>query len=127
MRFIKMGLAFIALLCAGLTLGLSGCASTSTADYATLVQNTCNLATAEVSFLQSSTLLSASDQANLAKVAPVITNACTVVSANPQDTYAMLAVAMTSLTTLYLTYHPATTPTAVTPAAVPVPASGAMQ
>jgi hypothetical protein len=99
---------FSVLFLACLSLVLGACASTSgTVDYATLVANTCKIATVEVAALDGlAPQMSASDQKALSSVGPVITQTCSAVSTNPQDTYGILATLMVSLTTLYVTYHP---------------------
>jgi hypothetical protein len=98
---------------------VTGCASTGgTVDYSTLVKNACTLGTSELAFLQTQSTIPAADVQHIAQINTAVTSACSAVSTNPQDTYAILETVMISLTALYLQYH--------TGAAAPAPASGAL-
>jgi hypothetical protein len=101
---------------------MSGCGTPGqTVDYASLVQSTCKLASAEIGFLQTQSTMPESDVAALQKISGVVTPTCAAVSSNPQDTYGILTTVMISLTALYLQYHVgAAAPATALPASGPV-------
>lgn len=93
---------------------LAGCPATfqgQPVDYQTLAQNACGLATSEIAALQSVRAdMSDADKTLLDKIASPVVETCSAVSlatASPQVTWQSITAALTQITVLIATYHPA--------------------